>query len=1459
MSDSMSPEINNDLVTYSSNEFNVVSDGYLLKNGQVPGYIVEYINGYIGNALGNNPQINNVIKYIDNYKLEVANLLNNLSSSYSGLGSEVGTVQDLLSQFNYSLLEALSKLNIAENEYKQYLVKQINDYSSYIASINALNSSIDKSKADIINLLQTYATKDFAQSTAASVVQASLNNGAIGARIKSAETAMATQYGAMAQRVNVLESTFKDVASGVEGFATATQELQTFVGYVDGNPTGTGMLARLEIVEKQTDGILETFTGTHDVVTNAYDTVDGNEGLIATAEPYATWLEEDTDPVTGVVGIASRIAHVGDTYIQYQVVNGTNQYKGSFKFIRVDNTSFTWSKITDTEASEAMAKALEAVGLADGKSTTFVTLTGQTNLPINPQEGDLWYDARSNPATLKVWLKISSNPDKFEWRLADNQHKNFFDTIYTPTITDITKQVDSKLEYWFQDTDPSVQWTDSVTKNKHVGDVWYNTTTKTSKYYSAGGLWVLIEDVNALKAIQDAAKAQAAADGKVSNIYAYEGTIAPVNGTTTSWYSYKYYYNLNTKTLYEQTNTATGTWSVYDVNALQEGDILTTYNPMKGDYFTYYRKSGSWVTPMAGGFISTSKFATDLKSQIGDISGNVSLLVDTTTTLKDDVTTVQNQFMYNSDMTINGKKYKAGFGLRQVGSNANDGYYDSEFVINANKLKFTDGVTNWVNPFTITDDVVYANNLVLGAGNKVDWSSVEGTNKPADGATRNVNRGVWTAAPISPNYYIAGDFVQYNGSSYIAVKNTTPGTSAPNPLDTNYWQLLVKQGDNGVSSAVVSLYYVNNSSTNAPSKTFSGTFTYTFSSGSLSDGSLGGWGTGIPSASQGQYIWVSQATVTGTTTATVTASSFSSPVCISGVGLSGINTATVNLYKITNDYTVPAKVTGTFAYDFSSRQLSGGNLLGWSTSIPTIDKGQYLWIQTATASSSSLVDSIDSTEFSDPTVLSVSGVDGTDANNYITISVTPVFSNSLFYAQISASGGITYRTLTTSFASAPTENLYTKTTGTVIPDPLVSYIWTREPPNMLITDVLWTRLKVGSEYYCLKLYDGSSLIALASDQDKGLWKSSTYVQGDWVRYTIPNKGLFSFICKNDHYSSLSPDQDSANWRVVTSGRTSKVYSSIDIKINSGTEITASNVSHFRLGSMYNWVSVNGLQQLTKLIIGINDTFVKGDEIPYTLYDSSENIVKSASLVYIKNTYVPIYDHVWSFNDWLVNKTLSVSGDAIIDGTLVASSIKAGHIGTVQGVNIQKQYDPSTAITNPQIIEFASGNVPSGATFYYYSYKRVDYSTMQRKLISIGPNHYNEGSYTNYLKNVNAIASITYANVTTKPVNVLLTYTGRTGFIPTANYVEGTGTQVFIITKVVNNQYTHIFDYGWTPANQDAKAMSTFDVVPPNTTVVYNLEHYIGAMIPVGSNAYVYGADTYSESVSGTFTISGVIS
>ena len=94
-------------------------------------------------------------------------------------------------------------------------------------------------------------------------------------------------------------------------------------------------------------------------------------------------------------------------------------------------------------------------------------------------------------------------------------------------------------------------------------------------------------------------------------------------------------------------------------------------------------------------------------------------------------------------------------------------------------------------------------------------------------------------------------------------------------------------------------------------------------------------------------------------------------------GSSGINTATVALYAKNSSATVaPTAFSGTFTYTFSTSTLSGGTLNGWSTSAPSITKGEYLWVRYATAASSSATDTIASTEFSDAVVSGVGGSDG---------------------------------------------------------------------------------------------------------------------------------------------------------------------------------------------------------------------------------------------------------------------------------------------------------------------------------------------------------------------------------------------------------------------------------------------------------------------------------------------------
>jgi hypothetical protein len=105
-------------------------------------------------------------------------------------------------------------------------------------------------------------------------------------------------------------------------------------------------------------------------------------------------------------------------------------------------------------------------------------------------------------------------------------------------------------------------------------------------------------------------------------------------------------------------------------------------------------------------------------------------------------------------------------------------------------------------PVTPTAPTIYdplKNPFVLGiddAGKTADWSEIvdDNGNKPENNATRNVNRGEWSGLSV---VYLAGDFVQRDGSTYSAIVDHT-STSSNGPPGANW--LLLASGGTGVDA-----------------------------------------------------------------------------------------------------------------------------------------------------------------------------------------------------------------------------------------------------------------------------------------------------------------------------------------------------------------------------------------------------------------------------------------------------------------------------------------------------------------------------------------------------------------------------------------------------------------------------------------------------------------------------------
>ena len=129
-----------------------------------------------------------------------------------------------------------------------------------------------------------------------------------------------------------------------------------------------------------------------------------------------------------------------------------------------------------------------------------VKFDGHVNLVVNNLSED-----KQN--ILLDWVKACKYTD-------DSGLTNFINNNFNPTVNDLTNQIDGKIESWFQTSDPASAWTTTALKKKHVGDMWYSSTTKLLKRYSSSYAWVTIEDQKAIDAYEAASKAQDTADGK---------------------------------------------------------------------------------------------------------------------------------------------------------------------------------------------------------------------------------------------------------------------------------------------------------------------------------------------------------------------------------------------------------------------------------------------------------------------------------------------------------------------------------------------------------------------------------------------------------------------------------------------------------------------------------------------------------------------------------------------------------------------------------------------------------------------------------------------------------------------------------------------------------------------------------------------------------------------------------
>lgn len=425
--------------------------------------------------------------------------------------------QSLINDMN-AIIQDFAVSYVPLNQYTQTILDLGDEDTRINALITTLNSNfsdgLSSANAQIIEMQLTKASKDEVVAQVIQTIAAQLADGAsnIGSTIGRIDQAIANETSARATSFQVLTSSLEDTNLDVTANATATSLLNTYVGLELGAPNGTGLLADVEILQKQNDGVIETTTGTYDVIVSPEN--PDLAQLVVIAEPYATWKAAD------VSGIDTRLAHIGDVYVKYaDTPNGAKEYVASYKFIRtvVDSTSpyatdsdgFTWALIVDQVAQDAYEQALNAFDLADNKRRVFVTT------PVVPYDiGDLWLvqtgasiiGTTQGGRVIQAGDMLRCTEDKGstatyennDWIPADSYREgmNAIQTdlnswrtgTYAPFVTSIQSQVDGKSETFYQNSVPigrikSTNVADNSVLNSYVGDLWKNTFVGTISGY----------------------------------------------------------------------------------------------------------------------------------------------------------------------------------------------------------------------------------------------------------------------------------------------------------------------------------------------------------------------------------------------------------------------------------------------------------------------------------------------------------------------------------------------------------------------------------------------------------------------------------------------------------------------------------------------------------------------------------------------------------------------------------------------------------------------------------------------------------------------------------------------------------------------------------------------------------------------------------------------------------------
>lgn len=791
------------------------------------------------------------------------------------------------------------------------------------------------------------------------------------------------------------------------------------------------------------------------LATQGKDGYQGSDGKSA----YDIWLEAGNTGTEEeyLASLKGKDGEKGDTGAQgpkgddgYTPVKGKDYFDGekgedgtgvtsiiTQYYLSTSNTSQTggsWKTTQDTWSTGKYFWTREEIKWSDGRTTYSTPVLADGLNKANQTAANA--DANANTANANANQAKQDAAAAVNTANQTSQGLNSLTTIVNNNYKDLQGQIDGAIATWFYDYEPNTpntlptsEWTTDTIKDQHLGDLFYiiEDKEKAGQCYRYAKIdnvykWVIVEDVEVAKAIADAANAQATADGKATIFTgtatpkdpqpgdlwmksANDGILTYVNG---AWVEYNNYTDDTVaneakdlageakdtadtakdtaETAKETANTAKETADNANQTATDaHNEVQNTVKNVEVEYYV-----STSATELKGGSWSTTAPTREEGKYIW--TRQKTYYVDTTKT-----PTYSNAACMTGATGATGKDGAAGVSISSV---------TNKYAVSTSK---TTAPTSWKDtPQTMdaTNKYLWNYEIITYSNGNTDETDprVIGAygDKGADGTSGSDGRGITS---ITEYFKVSTS----NTTAPTGTWSTSPETmDATNKYLWSYEVIKYTSGaDTETAKRIIGVYGEKGATGSAGRGIKSTEIRYQASANGTAT-PTGTWLETIPSVAAGSYLWT-RTIVTYTDNTTSTSYSVGKMGSNGSAGKDGtsitIKSTSVTYQASSNGTTAP---TGT-----------------WSSSVPAVDNGQYLWTKTVVTYSDDTSTTAYSVSYKGTD--GAAGKDGKDGTNGTSVTIK--------------SKAVEYQT---------------STSGTTTP----TGTWSTTVPSVTKGQYLWTRTTV---------------------------------------------------------------------------------------------------------------------------------------------------------------------------------------------------------------------------------------------------------------------------------------------------------------------------------------------------------------------------------------------------------------